>query len=324
MRKGFVAYSKADSSLVDRLMTHLKGLEYEGLIETWYDGHIVPGEEWDAKIRAELAEADVIIFCVSADLLATDYVQRIEIPKAIVRHNHGEATVIPVIIGKCAWEGNALGKLQGIPGKGSTVQDYVRDGHPDDVWTKVTSAVRDAVLSHQEAFEHNRSVSPEREAPPETWVQPAGAKPVVFSDADHASDLERDDFTESTFATILHYFESSLENLKAENPRCETRLRKLSEDAFEASVYMDGRRLSLCGVFVQDKMGWNGIGYSSSGVGNRSSMNESLSLAPGERGPRLKWKSFMSNLHHATEIDANEMDPQETAAYLWSIFVQGL
>ena len=163
MRKVFVAYSKADSSNVDRLMIHLKGLEYEGLIETWYDRHITPGEEWDARIRAELAAADVIIFCVSADLFNTDYVQKIEIPKAIARRDRGEATVIPVIIGKCDWEHTALGKLQGIPGKGSTVQDYVRDGRPDNVWTEVTSAVRHAVHSHHKIPDHNRSISPEIE-----------------------------------------------------------------------------------------------------------------------------------------------------------------
>ena len=164
MRKGFVAYSKADVSAVKRLMIHLKGLEHEGLIETWYDLHIVPGEEWDAKIRAELAAADVIIFCVSADLLATDYVQQIEIPKAITRHDHGEATVIPVILRRCAWEGSALGKLQGIPAKGRTVQDCVRDsGDADDVWTTVASTVRDAVHSRQEILDRNRSISPEIE-----------------------------------------------------------------------------------------------------------------------------------------------------------------
>lgn len=324
MRKGFVAYSKADSSDVDRLMVHLKGLEYQGLIQTWYDRHIVPGEEWDAKIRDELAAADVVIFCVSADLLATDYVQRIEIPKAISRHERGEATVIPVILRKCAWEGSALGKLQGIPTKGQTVQDYARNGDPDDVWAEVTAAVGDAVRSRQEALDHNRSTAPEREVPPETWIQHSGAEPVVFSDTGHASDLEQDDFIQSTFATILDYFEASLENIKAANPRCEARLRKLSEDAFEASIYMDRRRLSFCGIFIQNVMGWGSIGYSESGVSNRGSMNESLSLVPGEIGTRLKWQALMGAMRHATEIDTNEMDPQDAASYLWSLFVQHL
>lgn len=49
MMKGFVAYSKADSEVVKGLMVHLRGLSYAGSIETWYDGHLAPGEEWDPK-----------------------------------------------------------------------------------------------------------------------------------------------------------------------------------------------------------------------------------------------------------------------------------
>lgn len=321
MLKGFVAYSKTDSSDVERLRVHLKGLEYEGLIETWHDGQIAPGEEWDAKIRAELGAADVIIFCVSADLLATDYVQRIEIPKAIARHDRREATVIPVILRRCAWEGNVLGKLQGIPAKGSTVRDHVRNGDADEIWATVASAVRDAVHARQETIEHNRSISPEQEAPPETWVQPSGARPVVFAETGQASDLEQDEFTHSTLATIFRYFEASLENIKAANPNCETRLRRLSEDAFEASIYMNGQRLSFCGVFIQNQMGWGGIGYSSSGASNRNSTNENLSLVQGERGTLLKWQALMSAMYHSTEIDTSQMNPEEAASYLWSLFV---
>lgn len=124
MMKGFVAYSKADSEAVGRLMVHLKSLEYEGLVETWYDQQLVPGDEWDAKIHTELSTADVVIFCVSADLLATEYVQRVEIPIAISRHDHGEATVIPVVLRPCAWENSKLAKLQGVPANGRTVQDH--------------------------------------------------------------------------------------------------------------------------------------------------------------------------------------------------------
>ena len=319
--KGFVAYSKADSSAVKRLVVHLKGLEYEGLIETWHDRQIAPGDEWDSKIRAEISAADVIIFCVSADLLATDYVQRVEIPKAIARQEQGKATVIPVIFKNCAWQGHALGKLQAIPAKGGTVQEYIRNGDPDDIWTEVASAVRDAVRARQETDDHNRTVSSAQEASPATRGQPSGAMPVTLSDFGHASDLEQDDFIQSTFSTVLNYFENSLKNLKNAHPGCDTRLRKLSEDAFEAGVYVNGQRRSFCGVFIHER---NGIAYSNNGVGNRSTMNENLSLVRGERGPRLKWQALMRAWHHTTETDTSEMDPREAAAYFWSIFVRGL
>ncbi len=321
--KGFVAYSKADSDAVDRLLVHLKGLEYEGVIETWYDRQLAPGDEWDAKIHAELSAADVIIFCVSADLLATDYVQRVEIPEAITRHNRGDAAVIPIIFRKCAWEGSALGKLQGIPAKGDTVQDYSQHGDLDEVWTEVTIRVRDAVKSRQKTRDEGGTDAGSREAPPETWVHSSGAKPIILSELGQASDLEQDDFTRSTFSTIRDYFEASLGNLKEANPECETRLRIVSEDAFEASVYVNGRRRALCGVFVQNRPGWAGIGYSTSGVGDRNAYNDCLSLAHGERGTRLKWKDLLG-MHRPTGIDTSEMDPTEASRHLWLLFVQHL
>ena len=194
--KGFVAYSKADSSTVERLMVHLKGLEYEGegLIEIWHDGQIAPGDEWDSKIRAELSAADVIIFCVSADLLATSYVQRVEIPKAIARQKQGKATVIPVIFKNCDWQNHALGKFQAIPAKGRSVQDYIRNGDPDDIWTEVASAVRDAVRSRQETFDHNRTVSSAQEAFPAAWVQPPAPTLLRFpSDQRQLTERYHDD-----------------------------------------------------------------------------------------------------------------------------------
>ena len=324
MMKGFVAYSKADSQFVGQLMVHLKGLEFEGIIETWHDRQLMPGEEWDTKIRAELEAADVIIFCVSADLLATDYIQNIEMPKAIARHDRNEAAVIPVIFRSCLWQGHALGKLQGIPAKGGTVQDYIRDGNPDDIWTEVTSAVHDAVRSRRQVLNQKCPPSTGRKSVPEARKHSIGAKPVILSEARQASDLERDDFTRSTFATIADYFEASLENLKKANPGCETRLSKPSEDAFEASVYADGKRRVHCGIFIQNSMGFGGIGYSNNGVGDRNSYNENLSLASGNLGNQLRWRALMNVMPHDTEIDTGKMGSQEAAAYLWSFFTQHL
>lgn len=340
MLKGFVAYSKTDSSDVDRLMVHLKSLEHEALIETWHDRQISPGEEWNTRIREELEAADVIIFCVSADLLATDYVQKIEIPNAIKRHDHREATVIPVILRRCAWEGNPfLGKLQGIPAKGRTVQDYVRNDDVDDVWTTVADAVREAVRSRRSRHEtpSESSDSPERDVPlerdvppewvvPDTWVQLSGAEPVILAGAGVASDLDHG--AHSTFAIILHYFEASLKNVKAANPNCDTRLRKLPDDAFEASISMGGQRLSFCGVFIQNREGSEDIGYSISGANNRSSMGESLILAQKQMRSLIKWEVVRGGsiihtvgIKHATGVDTSQMDPVKAASYLWSLFV---
>ena len=162
--KGFVGYSKEDSAVVERLMVHLKGLTYAGSIETWYDRYLTPGEEWGPKIRDELATADIIIFCVSADLLANEYVQRVEVPGAIARQDDGKAIVIPVILRPCDWQDHAFGKLQAIPAKDVTVDEYVRGDNVDEVWKEVTTGVRKAAGSLRETRHTSPSASPRSEA----------------------------------------------------------------------------------------------------------------------------------------------------------------
>ena len=324
MMKGFIAYSKADSDAVGRLMVHLKSLEYEGLVETWYDQQLAPGDEWDKKIQAELSEADVVIFCVSADLLATDYVQRVEIPTAISRHDQNEAIVIPIIFGRCSWKHTALGKLQAFPAKGDTVQDCSQKGDLDHVWEKVTIRVRDAVKSLQKTRGRDSTDVGKRAVRPE-GTRSFGAKAIALSERGRASDLEQDDFTRATFSTISDYFEASLENLKRANLECETRLQRGSKDAFEASIYVGGQRRAFCGVFIESRVGSAGICYSGNGVGDRNSFNENLSLLDhGEGRAHLKWRALMGPVYGATGIDTSEMGPTEASCYLWSLFVQHL
>ena len=142
--KGFVAYSRADSEKVAKLMTHLKALQREGVIEVWHDRQLTPGEAWDLRIRTQLAAADIVILCVSPDLLVNDYVQDVEIPAAIRRHNGGNVTVIPVIFRECAWQHSALGAFQGLPDDDLTVHDYEREDKLDKVLKAITDGVREA------------------------------------------------------------------------------------------------------------------------------------------------------------------------------------
>ena len=313
MMKGFVAYSRTDTRTIDGLMVHLKGLEREGVIETWHDRQLVPGEEWDTRIRSELAEATVIIFCVSADLLANEYVQKVEIPMAIARRDREEATVIPVILRQCAWQSHALGRLQGIPAKGRTVQDYIRNDNTDEVWTEVAYAVRGAVRARRKVGPHARFALESKER-----RRHVGAGPVAGYG--EVTDLERYDFVRSTFAIIMKYFENSLEDLKKADAGCTFRLQKLSEGAFDVSVYVNGRRRSFCGISIDRRLAPDGIDYSTDGGAERVSFN-ALRLASGEHGKRLRWLSLMGTMPCAPDIDANDMDPMEAAVYLWSYFV---
>ena len=81
----------------ERRSKHTSRFSKDGHITTWNDRQITAGQ-WKAQIDRHLEEADIILFLVSADFLASDYCYEIEMQRALERHRAGEALVIPVII----------------------------------------------------------------------------------------------------------------------------------------------------------------------------------------------------------------------------------
>jgi hypothetical protein len=91
----FFSYAHEDERYRERLERHLSTLRNEGLVADWYDGRIQPGADWDDEIRAHLDRADIVLFLVSADFLASDYIARVEVGEALTRAQNGSAQVIP-------------------------------------------------------------------------------------------------------------------------------------------------------------------------------------------------------------------------------------
>lgn len=135
----FIAYSRHDARQHDQFLIRLKKLHADGLVETWSDRCIEPGDPWDERIRAELEAAHIVVFLLSPHSEATDYVTAVEIPTAVARANKRECRVVPVILEKCEWEKGPLGKFNALPGKAETV----RDTRPiRDAWFKVQQRLR--------------------------------------------------------------------------------------------------------------------------------------------------------------------------------------
>lgn len=143
-KKIFFSYSKNDRAFLEQFLKHLAPLKLNDNIQTWNDADILAGAEWDTQIRQELREADIIILLVSADFLATPYIQSVEIKTAMERHRQGEAVVIPVILRACKWE-SMLGELSGLPFKGQPVASWP---DRDAAWL----AVVDGIEKRIEAF----------------------------------------------------------------------------------------------------------------------------------------------------------------------------
>ncbi len=141
--KVFVSYSHKDESLRNDLETHLKLLERRGLIEVWNDRLIPPGNEWQPSIDDHLERADVILFLVSVDFLASDYIDNVEMTRALERHHSGEATVIPIIVRDVNWKQAPFAKLQALPKDGKPVRNW---GNKDRAWRSVAEGIETVIL----------------------------------------------------------------------------------------------------------------------------------------------------------------------------------
>jgi hypothetical protein len=79
----FVAYARPDEALWHELAKHLSLLRSQGVIETWDDRQIDPGEEWAPAIQAQLAAAEIILLLISADFLASDDCWQVAVTQAM-------------------------------------------------------------------------------------------------------------------------------------------------------------------------------------------------------------------------------------------------
>jgi len=82
--KVFIAYAREDEAFLQHLREYLAPLERDDAIETWYDGKIAAGEQWDEKIKTHLHAVDLILLLVSAKSLASNYFYNEEMKDALV------------------------------------------------------------------------------------------------------------------------------------------------------------------------------------------------------------------------------------------------
>ncbi len=137
-KKLFISYSQKDESYLETFKKHLSPLIRNNDLITWDDKNVIPGEEWDERIVRELNQADIIVFLVSADFLATDYIVNKEVETAIQRHERKEARVIPVIIRDCMWKEMEFSKLSALPQKGKSIKSY---DDTDVAWCEVVEEI---------------------------------------------------------------------------------------------------------------------------------------------------------------------------------------
>ncbi len=151
----FFSYSRKDEALMRELESHLEPLRLSRLIESWHDGCITPGEEWEPQIKENLQKAQIILLLISVNFISSKYCNTVELTQAIKRHKSGDALVIPLILKPCMWQPipvgqMTLGELQALPKDAKPVTSW---NDPDEAYTNIAEGLYEKILQVQQELE---------------------------------------------------------------------------------------------------------------------------------------------------------------------------
>lgn len=315
MATGFISYSHKDEALKDHLLAHLAPLRREGSIDAWHDRKVAAGDRFDRAISSALESADVILLLVSSDFINSDYCYDVELRRAMERHEHGDAVVVPVILRACAWQGTPFGRLRATPRDGKAITSWTNQ---DEAFHDVAQAVRD-VLNRATNTELKGAAAHEERRPAQTDSSRAASSirlPRRFSEKN------KDDFLEEVFDHIAQFFQSSLTELERENRGVETKFRRLDAVRFTGVAYRDGQAVSRCTIWMGGRQTFvGGIGYVENDSGQTSGLNESLSVEADEQ--TLYLKALGMPIFGQSGVPA-KMSAEAAAEYLWGLFLRRL
>lgn len=316
MVKLFFSYSHKDEDLRDELEIHLSALKRQGVISTWHDRRISPGDEFDSEIGEHIEKVNIILLLISPYFIDSDYCYDIEMKRAMERHEKGNAIVIPVILHPCDWHDMPFGKLLACPKDGKPISKFP---NMHDAFLDVTKAIKKAAAKLRPSIQAPQS---------RTAISDIGKKSILSHPVRSSNlrlkkeftDREKERFLADAFDYIANCFEGSLNELKVRNKEVETDFRRVDANRFTATIYLKGKEASRCNIWLGDRSSFlSGIMYSSGSYSN-TSYNESLNVE--DDGYTMYLKSMGMQFHRQDREE--EMTFEGGAEYYWSMFIEYL
>jgi len=126
----FLSYSHENATWSKRLLPLLKVKTNVAGLRPWHDTELKAGDVGDDEIQRELKVMDIFLCLVSVQFLASDYIQEVELPEALRRHEAGEIEIVPLALYPIDWDADCplLKKFQRLPAPGKSWREYEKDG----------------------------------------------------------------------------------------------------------------------------------------------------------------------------------------------------
>lgn len=139
----FYSYSHADSSHKKNIEKFNTLLRNEGLISEWSDKEILPGKNINNEIEKALMGADLIIFLVSIDFIASPACKK-EWDSANKISKEKNKSLVSIIVRDCPWlDFENMSESLVLPYDGKPIALWDSE---DSAWMSVYSNIRKLVL----------------------------------------------------------------------------------------------------------------------------------------------------------------------------------
>lgn len=141
--KIFYIYAHQDNIYREQLDRHLSNLRRQYDLEIWFDRKISPGDNWEDILETHLNTADLIILLISPDFMDSDYCYSKEMAHALLRHERGDAKVLPVIVRYVHWKNAPFSHIQLLPTQARPIRS----------WPDLDEAFYDVVIGIERAIQ---------------------------------------------------------------------------------------------------------------------------------------------------------------------------
>ncbi len=94
----FVSYSHENSTWFGRLRPLLNFQRHDNIAHAWHDQKLRAGDQWDNEIRDALEKMDVFVCLLSYEFLNSNYIQDVELERALARKENEEIEIVPIVL----------------------------------------------------------------------------------------------------------------------------------------------------------------------------------------------------------------------------------
>ncbi len=140
----FISYSHTDAEFLQRLQVHLAPEVRNKRVDLWDDTKIMPGEKWKSETNSALQTAKVAVLLVSADYLASDFIEHNELAPLLSAAESEKVTILPVLLKPCHYNNTPLEAFQFV-NKPLIPLLAMKEAEREETWMRVAEAITEAL-----------------------------------------------------------------------------------------------------------------------------------------------------------------------------------